>query len=144
MKPQAAAAKGPSKELTDAADALTPFADRTMAEFAAFLRLVETTYRETGRLPAATPTKPKPEKVTPEQLQAAIHSIRHRLGLRVPLTRASVADELAKFEALPKATLDAVVSNLGYKTKAKTKKAAVELIVDRLLAGAIADARSQV
>ena len=97
-------------------------------------------------MPTTTPPKqkPKPEGVTLEQLQAAIQSVRDRLGQRAPLTRAGVGGELARFAALPKATLDAVVGNLGYKSKAKSKKEAVEMIAERLLAGAIADARSQV
>ena len=41
--------KTPAKELTEAADALTPFAAHTMAEFAAFLKLAEAKYRETGQ-----------------------------------------------------------------------------------------------
>jgi hypothetical protein len=145
-----AAAKGPSKELTEAANALAPFAHHTMADFAAFLRIAETTYRETGRLPAPvqpkTKKEPKPKKepVTVEQLHSAIRSIRDRIEQREPLTRLGVGDELARFEALSKASLDSVVSGLGYKAKPKSKKAAVEMIADRLLAGPIADARAQV
>jgi hypothetical protein len=143
-----AAAKGTSKELTEAADALTPFAHQTMAEFAAFLRLAEAAYRETGRLPAAPPAKEKPksksEKVTLAQLQAAIQSVRDRVGQGVLLTRAAVGAELARFEALPAATLAGVVSSLGYKSKPKNRKVALELIVGHLLAGTIANARAQI
>lgn len=138
------AAKGVGKDLHEAADALGPFAHQTMADFAAFLRLAETTYPG-GQLPTPPPPpKRKAEKVTPEQLQAAIQSVRQRLEQRVPLTRAGVAEELAKYEALPKPALEAVVKNLGYKTKPRNKKAAVELIADHLLAGTIAEGRAQV
>lgn len=139
-----AASKGASKDLNEAANALSPFAHHTMAEFAEFLRLAEVTYRETGGLPISPVRQPKKEQVTAEQLNAAIRGIRERIEQREPLTRAGVAAELSKFESLPKGTLDAILQDMGYRTKAKTKKVVVELIADRLLAGSIAGARSEI
>jgi ABC-type transporter Mla subunit MlaD len=144
-----ASAKGASKELIEAADALAPFGHHSIADFAAFLKLAETTYRETGQLPA--PAKPKAAsqpkaaaKVTADQLQATIASIRDRVANRHPLTREGVKEELAKFEALPKPALQDAVARIGYASKLKTKRDAIDLIVERLLAGTIAGARAKI
>jgi hypothetical protein len=130
-------AKGENKALAEAAEALKPFANYTMADFAKFLRTVEETYRTTGKLPLVPP------KPTSEALNEAIQGIRVRLANSEPLTTDAVKKELARFEALAKPQLQEVVEGLGYKSKVKTKKDAINQITERLMAGTIADARSQ-
>lgn len=140
------AAKGPNKELSDAANALTPFGQHTMAEFATFLQLAEVTYRD-GKLPLKAekvPPPPAPDKVTLQQLLGAMGDIRERLVLGAKPTTADLQMELGKFEVLKKGELEQVVKDLGYKTKPKTKAAAIPLIASRLLAGDIAAARTEV
>lgn len=143
-------AKGASKDLHEAAHALTPFSNYSMAQFAQFLQLAESTYRETGQLPIAAapkPSKPRATKaagVAVEELQAAIKSVRDRLERNEPLTRETVSSELAKYESLPKPALDQVVKELGYQSKPKNKKAALDLIVNRLLAVVITDNRTKI
>jgi hypothetical protein len=51
---------------------------------------------------------------------------------------------LAKFEGLKVSDLERAVKDLGYKSKPKSKAAAVAAIVDRLLAAPTAAARSDV
>lgn len=144
-----ASAKGAIKDLDEAADALTPFAEHSMADFAAFLRLAEKAYRETGQLPTPTPPKrakpaPKKSSVTEDELRTAVQSVTDRLAQRVPLTRDGVKAELAKFEKLPAPVLEKFATSLGFKNKPKNRKDAIDLIAERLLAGSIADGRSQI
>ncbi len=144
------AAKGAGQELTKAADALNPFGNQSMADFAKFLALAEETYRTTGKLPTVKPPEPKPlkppppPKLTADQLALVMEDIRRRLANNEPLTRAAVTGELAKFEALTKPALAKVVKELGYKKKPETKTEALECIADRLTAGTIAEARAGV
>lgn len=138
------AAKGPNKELADAASALEPFGHHSMADFAKFLKLAEETYGRDGSLPVKTTPHPKPEKVAAEQLTAAMQAIRARLANGEPFTRAAVGAELAKFEGLTKPALVKVVKDLGYKETPKTKSDAIEWIANRLTAGTIAGARAGV
>lgn len=140
------AAKGAGKELSDAANALAPFGHHSVADFAKFLQLAAATYTD-GRLPtkpAPAAKAPKPEKVTPEQLASAIQGIRNRLARQESLTRDGVRAELAKYESLTKPQLTKAVKELGYKSAIGSKSEAIDRIVERLTAGVIADARSQV
>jgi hypothetical protein len=139
------AAKGPAKELDEAVRALGPFAKYKMADFARFLAAVEDKYGQTGELPdGKPPPKPKPEKVTADQLALAIADIKARLARREAVDRVTVTSELAKFEALKKPELERVVKEMGYQNKPKTKPDALAAITDRLLAGATAAARADV
>ena len=133
----------PAKELTEAADALTPFAARTMAEFAAFLKLAEAKYRETGQLPDGkpppTPKEPKEKKPPPvskssaptlEELMSAVAVLKVRLRTDRTLTKDGVAAELKRFEKLSKDDLLAAVKQFGMQAKPKTKGGALTMIVN--------------
>src|SRR5580692_9110632 len=95
--------KTPAKELTEAADALTPFAGHTMEQFATFLKLAEAKYRETGQLPdgrAMPAPKPKKESAskaltpTVADLLSAVATLKVRLRTDQTLTKEGVAIEL--------------------------------------------------
>jgi hypothetical protein len=136
--------KTPAKELTEAADALTPFADRTMEQFATFLKLAEVKYRETGQLPDGKPLpQPKPKKEpkpmmelaprapapTLDGLVAAVAALKVRLRTDQTLTKEGVAAELKRFEKLSKDDCLAAVKQLGMQAKPKTRGDALAAIV---------------
>src|SRR5262245_50682095 len=135
------AAKGPSKELEEAAAALTPFGHYKMPAFADFLKRVEAKYGETGELPDGKPAKPpkqpkppKPPKPTAAGLATTIKDLKDRLGRDEQLDRAGVTAEVNKFEGLKKTELENAVKGLGYQSKPKTKADALARIVEHLLA----------
>ena len=134
--------KAPAGELTEAADALAPFARRSMGEFAAFLRLAEEKYGETGELPDGRPPKPLPmsrvkkpsavEGSTPtvEGLLAVVAALKVQIRTDQSLTKDKIAVELSGFEKLNKADLLSGVLRLGMKAKPKTMAEALAMIVN--------------
>jgi hypothetical protein len=140
--------KTPAKELVEAADALTPFADRTMEQFAVFLKLAETKYRETGQLPDGKPAPaPKPPKEpkartvkvpkspapTTEELLAEVATLKVRLRTDQSLTKAGVEAALKHFADLKKPELDAAVKRLGMRSKPSSKGEALKMIVNHTI-----------
>jgi hypothetical protein len=144
------AAKGPSKEIEEAAAALSPFAGYKIADFGAFLKAVEAKYGATRELPdakAPSTHKPKskepaPPKPTPEQLTAAIHDFKNRLARHEPIDRDAIESELWKFEKLTQPQIDAVMAGLGFPKAIKPKPKAFEAIVANILAPRIAADRA--
>ncbi|OWK35566.1 hypothetical protein [Fimbriiglobus ruber] len=137
------ATKAPAKELTDAADSLAPFAAHTMQQFATFLKLAESKYRETGQLPdGKTPPAPKPKKElaskapapTLGELVSTVAALKVRLKTDHSLTKEGVAAELNRFEKLSKNDLLAAVKQLGMQSTPKTKVDALAKIVNYTLA----------
>jgi len=135
--------KMPEKSLSEAADALTPFADRSMVEFATFLKLAEVKYRETGELPDGKPSKPVREKKTPtvkepaptaEQLLETVAKIKVEIRTDQTLTKDGIAERLKKFEKLPNPQLFACVAKLGMKNTPKTKADAFTMLVNHAVA----------
>jgi hypothetical protein len=136
------ATKSPAKELTQAADALTPFAHYRMEAFAEFLKRVEAKYGETGELPDGKAAKPAPgPKVkreptarvpapTVDELLSAVETLKVRLRTDHSLTKDGVAAELTRFEKLKQAELFAGVKRLGMQTKPANKGEAFTMIVN--------------
>lgn len=145
-------AKTPAKELTDAADALAPFAGYKMEQFAKFLAAAEAKYGATGELPDPTPKKeptppkqPKPPRLTASDLSAKIVDVKRRLESREPLDRAALEAELKPFEALSeKAIKDVMVGGLKFPRQVKPKPKALEAIVNHILAPHTASDRAGV
>lgn len=133
--------KAPAGELTEAADALAPFARRSMGEFAAFLRLAEAKYGDTGELPdgrppkstAGTRAKKMPTTQAPaqtvESLLLAVATLKVRLRTDRTLTKEGVAAELKGFEKLKQADLLLGIQRLGMQAKPKNKGEALAMIV---------------
>jgi hypothetical protein len=134
--------KTPAKELTEAADALTPFANFKMDAFAEFLRRVEAKYGETGELPDGRPPKPapvsRPKKEpttkapvpTVDALLSAVGSLKVRLRTDLSLSKDGVAAELSRFEKLKQAELFEAVKSLGMQAKPKSRADALSMIVN--------------
>lgn len=137
--------KTPAKELTDAADALGPFAEYQMEKFAEFLKLAEAKYRETGELPDGKPPKPapvpKPKKEpvpkepapTVEELLSTVESLKVRLRTDLTLTKEGVAVNLQRFQKLKKPELYLGVQKLGMQSKPKDKGDAFSMIVNHTI-----------
>jgi hypothetical protein len=125
------------------------FASHTMAEFAAFLKLAEAKYRETGQLPDGKPApapepakepKPKGEPApkapapTLESLVSAVAALKARRRTNQTLTKDGVTAELKRFEKLSKADLFAAVKQLGMQARPKTKGDALTVIASYTVA----------
>jgi hypothetical protein len=149
----AIATRTPSQDLTEAANALTPFAHYKMDAFAAFLKAAEAKYGESGELPDGKPpkprkvSKPKPTKApkpTPEAFSAVIADLKLRLERNEPLDRAAVTTEVLKFEKLTQNQIDTVMKELGFPAKVKGKPKALDAIVTHVLAARTAADRADV
>lgn len=142
----AISAKAPARELTDAANALTPFAHHKMEEFAAFLKLAEQKYSETGELPDGNPPKvtrtkmpkapaaPKLPPPTVDELVAAVDSLKVRLRTDSTLGADGVVAELKGFDVMSKDNIILAVERLGMKTKPGSKAKAMAMIVNHTIA----------
>jgi hypothetical protein len=150
--------KSPAKDLSRAADALIPFADSTMDEFARFLELAAEKYKATGDLPdggkQTTTTKAvrpraarkrKPGDPTPAQFAARIEELKAALDRGEQFTRDQVASDLAKYkESLTQVEIDSVISGLKFSIKYRTKGPAMEAIVTHILAARSATDRVKI
>lgn len=144
------AAKGPSKELEEAAAALSPFAGYKIADFGAFLKAVEAKYGATRELPDAkapstrksTPKAPALPRPTPEQLTAAIHDLKNRLSRGEPIDRVAIENEIRKYDKLTLPQIDGVMAGMGFPKAIKPKPKALAAIVDSILSPRIAADRA--
>ncbi|MBN9119051.1 MAG: hypothetical protein J0I06_07810 [Planctomycetes bacterium] len=136
--------KTPARELTEAADALTPFAAYTMGQFAEFLKAVEAKYGENRELPNANPARPaaprpqkakapKPPAPTVDELLTAVAALKVRLRTDQSLTKDGVATELTRFRKLSQAELFGAVRTLGIQAKQKNMTEAFNTIVNNTI-----------
>jgi hypothetical protein len=144
-------AKGPAKELEEAAAALAPFADYKMEAFAKFLQLAEAKYGETGELPEGKQPKgqgrtrsPKAEKPTAGQFKARVDELKLSLDRGEGLSRDAVAAEVARFEPLSQKDIESVMADLGFPSRVKPKAKALDAIVTHILAARTASDRVKV
>lgn len=150
------ATKGPAKDVTEAADALTPFGAYPMSSFGAFLRAVEQKYAESKTLPdvpqpkekkAAAARKtagPKPETKTVAELKVVINQLRGELASEAPPDRSTVEARLQLFETLPALELTEIVKSMGYTKNPKNRGDSIKIIAKTLMAPGTASARAEV